>query len=47
MVEAVHVGEPSVDDPKRTLAPQITKENIAMYQRGRERRQAREPRAKP
>jgi outer membrane protein assembly factor BamD len=31
VVEAVHVGEPSVDDPKRTLAPQITKENITMF----------------
>jgi outer membrane protein assembly factor BamD len=32
VVEAAHVGEPSLDDPKRTLAPQITKENMAMYQ---------------
>ena len=31
VVEAVHVGEPSLDDPKRTLAPEITKQNIAMY----------------
>jgi outer membrane protein assembly factor BamD len=31
VVEAVHVGEPSLDDPKRTLAPQITKENQSMY----------------
>ncbi len=31
VVEAVHVGEPSLDDPKRTLAPQITKENVALY----------------
>jgi outer membrane protein assembly factor BamD len=31
VVEAVHVGEPSLDDPKRTLAPDITKENIAMF----------------
>jgi outer membrane protein assembly factor BamD len=35
VVEAVHVGEPSVDDPKRTLAPQITKENIAMFNEAR------------
>jgi outer membrane protein assembly factor BamD len=28
MVEAVHVGEPSLDDPKRTLAPDITKANL-------------------
>ncbi len=31
VVEAVHVGEPSLEDPKRTVAPQITKENIALY----------------
>ncbi len=31
VVEAVHVGEPSLQDPKRVTAPEITKENIAMY----------------
>ena len=31
VVEAVHVGEPSLDDPKRTLAPELTKDNIAIY----------------
>ena len=31
VVEAVHVGEPSLDDAKRTLAPDITKENIALF----------------
>jgi outer membrane protein assembly factor BamD len=31
VVEAVHVGEPSLADPKRTLAPDITKRNIALY----------------
>jgi outer membrane protein assembly factor BamD len=31
VVEAVHVGEPSLDDPKRILAPAITKENSAMF----------------
>ena len=31
VVQAVHVGEPSLEDPKRTLAPQINKENIAIY----------------
>jgi outer membrane protein assembly factor BamD len=31
VVEAAHVGEPSLEDPKRTLAPEITKENIALY----------------
>ena len=30
VVEAVHVGEPSLDDPKRTLAPQIAKETQSM-----------------
>jgi outer membrane protein assembly factor BamD len=32
VVEAVHVGDPSLEDPKRTLAPDITKENIRMYE---------------
>ena len=27
VVEAVHVGEPSLNDPKRTCAPEVTKEN--------------------
>ena len=31
VVEAAHVGEPSLDDPKRTLAPDVTKENIALF----------------
>jgi outer membrane protein assembly factor BamD len=31
VVEAVHVGEPTLEDPSRTLAPSITKDNIAMY----------------
>jgi outer membrane protein assembly factor BamD len=31
VVEAVHVGEPSLDDPKRVLAPDISKQNIAMF----------------
>jgi outer membrane protein assembly factor BamD len=31
VVEAVHVGEPSLDDPKRTVAPDVTNENLAMY----------------
>jgi outer membrane protein assembly factor BamD len=30
-VEAVHVGEPSLDDPKRTNAPQVKDENVAIY----------------
>jgi outer membrane protein assembly factor BamD len=32
VVEAVHVGEPSLDDPKRTLAPSVTKENYSLFQ---------------
>ncbi|KAA6458739.1 outer membrane protein assembly factor BamD [Acidobacteria bacterium AB60] len=31
VVEAVHVGDPSLEDPGRTLAPSVTKENLAMY----------------
>ena len=31
VVQAVHVGEPSLDDPKRTLAPDITKQNLALF----------------
>ncbi|MGA8728759.1 MAG: outer membrane protein assembly factor BamD [Terracidiphilus sp.] len=31
VVEAVHVGEPSLEDAQRTIAPDITKENIAMF----------------
>ena len=31
VVEAVHVGEPTLEDPKRTLAPDITKANVTMF----------------
>ena len=31
VVEAVHVGDPSLDDPKRTFAPEISKANVAIY----------------
>ncbi len=31
VVEAVHVGEPSLDDPKRTLAPDVTNENKDLF----------------
>jgi outer membrane protein assembly factor BamD len=31
VVEAVHVGDPSLEDPKRILAPDVTKENIALF----------------
>jgi outer membrane protein assembly factor BamD len=30
VVEATHVGEPTLADPHRTLAPDITKENLAL-----------------
>jgi outer membrane protein assembly factor BamD len=30
VVEAVHVGEPSLEDPKRTLAPDVNSQNIAL-----------------
>lgn len=32
VVEAVHVGDPSVGVPKRTLATDVSKENIALFQ---------------
>jgi outer membrane protein assembly factor BamD len=31
VVEAVHVGEPSLDDPKRIYAPDVSKINVAIY----------------
>ena len=31
VVEAVHVGEPTLTDPARTLAPEVNKENMAMF----------------
>lgn len=31
VVEAVHVGEPSLQDPKRTLAPEVSNENKAIF----------------
>jgi len=31
VVEAVHVGEPTLDDPKRTLAPEITDQNKTVF----------------
>jgi len=31
VVEAVHVGEPSLEDPKRTLAPDIAKRNLTLF----------------
>ncbi len=31
VVEAVHVGDPSLTDPKRTIAPDINKDNLAIY----------------
>ncbi|MGD0730150.1 MAG: outer membrane protein assembly factor BamD [Terracidiphilus sp.] len=31
VVEAVHVGEPTLTDPKRTLAPQVAKDDMAIY----------------
>jgi outer membrane protein assembly factor BamD len=34
-VEAAHVGEPTLETPKRTLAPDITRENIALFNEAR------------
>jgi outer membrane protein assembly factor BamD len=31
VVEAVHVGEPSLEDPKRTIAPEVNKRNVAIF----------------
>jgi outer membrane protein assembly factor BamD len=31
VVEAVHVGEPSLEDPKRTIAPEVNKQNLAIF----------------
>ena len=31
VVEAVHVGEPTLDDPKRTLAPEVTNQNKTLF----------------
>jgi outer membrane protein assembly factor BamD len=31
VVEATHVGDPSLDDPTRVLAPQITKQNVQLF----------------
>jgi outer membrane protein assembly factor BamD len=31
-VQAVHVGEPTLEDPTRTLAPEVTKQNVRMLQ---------------
>ncbi|HEX8812277.1 MAG TPA: outer membrane protein assembly factor BamD, partial [Terracidiphilus sp.] len=35
VVEAAHVGDPTLESPKRTLAPEITKENIALFNEAR------------
>ena len=32
VVEAVHVGDPSLADPKRTQAPEVNKQNLAIFQ---------------
>jgi outer membrane protein assembly factor BamD len=32
VVQAVHVGEPTLDDPRRVLAPDITKQNVELFQ---------------
>jgi outer membrane protein assembly factor BamD len=32
VVEAVHVGDPTLEDPKRTLAPEVTNQNRQLFQ---------------
>ncbi|HVU46688.1 MAG TPA: outer membrane protein assembly factor BamD [Terracidiphilus sp.] len=36
VVEAAHVGDPTLTDPKRTLAPDVTKENVALFKEAEE-----------
>ncbi len=36
VVEAAHVGEPTLTDPKRTYAPEVTKENVALFKEAAE-----------
>jgi outer membrane protein assembly factor BamD len=31
VVEAVHVGDPTLEDPSRTMAPDVTKQNMTMF----------------
>ncbi len=31
VVEAVHVGEPTLDDAQRTIAPDVTKDDVALF----------------
>jgi outer membrane protein assembly factor BamD len=31
VVEAAHVGEPSLEDSKRTVAPDVSRENLAFF----------------
>ena len=31
VVEAVHVGEPTLEDPSRTMAPDVTKQNVTLF----------------
>jgi outer membrane protein assembly factor BamD len=32
VVEATHVGEPTLDDPKRMLAPEVARQNMQLFQ---------------
>ena len=36
VVEAAHVGEPTLTDPQRTLAPDVTKQNVALFREAEE-----------
>jgi outer membrane protein assembly factor BamD len=36
VVEATHVGEPTLTDPNRTSAPDVTKENVALFRQASE-----------
>ena len=47
VVQSVHVGDPSLQDPNRTLAPAVTKENVAMFRTASGQPAATESTAKP
>ena len=36
VVEATHVGEPTLTDPNRTSAPEVTKQNVALFKEAAE-----------
>ncbi|HWA94610.1 MAG TPA: outer membrane protein assembly factor BamD [Terracidiphilus sp.] len=47
VVEAVHVGEPTLTDPNRTIAPDVTRENVALFKAALEEGKPVQPAAAP